>query len=142
MKKALGLLAATIVLLAASACAGDDSAADAASPTPSKSSSATPTPTPTKPTSAPATPKATVESVYLSELRKAHASLTTATDESLIGVGEAICTMYDSGATTSQVNDYLVTASGVTFTAMEYAAMHGVGVAAFCPDHLQQLQDS
>lgn len=42
MKKSLGLLAATIVLLAASGCAGDDSSADAATPTPSPSASESP----------------------------------------------------------------------------------------------------
>ena len=50
-----------------------------------------------------------------------------------------MCTFYDNGAISSEVNNFLLTAAGVTYTAAEFAAMHGAAVAAFCPEHMSKL---
>lgn len=63
----------------------------------------------------------------------------TAPDGGLITIGEGVCTFYDNGATSTDVNDFLLTAAGVTYTVAEFAAMHGAAVGAFCPEHLGKL---
>ncbi|MCQ1999544.1 DUF732 domain-containing protein [Arthrobacter zhaoxinii] len=79
------------------------------------------------------------QQVYLAQLRKAHASLLTAPDDGLIGIGEGVCTFYDNGATSAEVNDFLLIGAGVAYTVTEFAAMHGAAVAAFCPEYMAQL---
>lgn len=83
-----------------------------------------------------------MKEVYLAQLRETHASLITAPDDSLLGIGEGVCEIYDKGNSTDDVNNFLAMAAGVSYTLKELAAMHGAAVAALCPEHLNTLQGS
>lgn len=138
MRQSLTALAALTAALVLSSCSADeDSPASAASPAPVETVTVTATP---EPNSAPK--PATMEEVYLAQLRETHASLTTAPDDNLIAIGEGVCDIYDKGNSSDDVNNFLAISGGVTYTLREFASMHGAAVAALCPEHLETLQGS
>lgn len=138
MRSSLKVLAAVIAALALSSCSASD-----------ETSAAGPTPTPVVTVTVTATPKpipspqpATLEDVYLAQLRETHASLTTAPDDNLLAIGEGVCDIYDLGNSSADVNNFLATTAGVAYTLAEFASMHGAAVAALCPEHLETLKGS
>lgn len=138
MRPSLKALVAVATVLALSSCSGnDDKPASESSPNPVQTVTVTATPKP----SSSAQPT-TMEEVYLSQLRETHASLTTAADDSLVGIGEGVCDIYDKGNSSDDVNNFLAIGAGVAYTLKELASMHGAAVAAFCPEHLPTLQGS
>lgn len=100
------------------------------------------------PTTAPVTSAATVETksraeqiddIYVDSLQEDHPGLTVAEPADLIDIGKGFCTMYDGGATSSDVNSYILTAAGIAYTVKELISMHGGAVGAYCPEHMDKL---
>lgn len=138
MRPSLKALVAVTAALALSSCsANEDKPASASSPAPVETVTVTAAPKPT-----PSPQPTTMEEVYLAQLRETHASLITASDDSLVGIGEGVCEIYDLGNSSDDVNNFLAIGAGVTYTLKEFASMHGAAVAALCPEHLPTLQGS
>ncbi len=99
-------------------------------------------------TTAPATTKPAIETkpmseqiddVYVSMLLEENPGLAVAEPEDLIAIGKSFCTMYDGGATSSDVNSFILTAAGPGYTLKELVSMHGGAVGAYCQEHLDKL---
>lgn len=105
--------------------------------------SSAPVPTAAPPTIAPAVetkPRSEqIDDIYVDSLQEDHPGLTVAEPADLIDIGKGFCTMYDGGATSSDVNSYILTASGFAYTVKELVSMHGGAVGAYCPEHLDKL---
>lgn len=138
MRQSLTAIAALTAAVVLSSCStSEDTPAAAASPDPVKTVTVTATPE-----SSPTPQPTSMEEVYLAKLRETHASLITAPDDSLLGIGEGVCDIYDLGNTSDDVNNFLAISAGVAYTLREFASMHGAAVAALCPEHLETLQGS
>lgn len=142
-----GLASATacaVLLVSLAGCSGNEEAPTAqqpASPAPAPTVTVTVTPSssPTPTATATSSPLTAYQEVYLSQLRKSHPNLITAPDDGLINIGEGICTIYDTGATSTEVNDFLLISAGVAYSVAEFASIHGAAVAAFCPEYMDKL---
>ncbi|WP_298590287.1 DUF732 domain-containing protein [uncultured Kocuria sp.] len=139
------ILAAVAAVLVLSGCAAEqEQPATEASPTPTATTASLKSST-TKP--APKTTKAEpalsrdeqIEQVFLGSVRDEYPELQFSEDGDLVSVGEGLCQLYDGGAKTSDVNDFILTAAGVEYTLNELVAMHGAAVGAFCPEHIDKL---
>lgn len=139
------ILAAVAAVLVLSGCATEqDQPATEASPTPT-ATTASPKSSTTKP--APKTTKAEpaisrddqIEQVYLGSVREEYPELQFSEDDDLVAIGEGFCQFYDGGAKSSDVNDFILTATGVEYTLNELIVMHGAAVGAFCPEHMDKL---
>ena len=113
------------------------SAPTAESSTPAPTTSAAPA------TSSPAAETKTreeqVDDTYVNTLQEDNPGLTVAQPADLISIGKGFCTMYDGGATSSDVNSYILTAAGLAYTVKELISMHGGAVGAYCPEHIDKL---
>jgi hypothetical protein len=47
--------------------------------------------------------------------------------------------MYNGGATSSDVNAYILKGAGWAYTVPQLLAMHGSALGAFCPEHIDKL---
>ena len=79
------------------------------------------------------------DAVFIGQITKAHPGLQYEDAEGMITIGKSFCTMYDNGATTSRINEFILGVAGVAYTMPQLVAMHGTGVGAFCPEHLSKL---
>jgi hypothetical protein len=80
-----------------------------------------------------------IDDVYVSMLQEDNPGLAVAEPEDMIAIGKAFCTMYDGGATSSDINNYILTAAGPGYTLKELISMHGGAVGAYCQEHLDKL---
>jgi len=133
--------------LSLSACAGQTPAADASSTT---TAIVTPSPTPTatvaaKTSAAPVVTKAAasredqIEAIYLAGAREDQPGLASAEDDGMITIGRGFCKMYDGGATTKDVTNYILKAAGWAYTVPQLTSMLGAAVGALCPQHIDKL---
>jgi PBP1b-binding outer membrane lipoprotein LpoB len=135
MKKILVPVTLAALVLAGCSSTASVSAQQKTTSTPSPSTmSASPSPTPSATTAAPSRAEQ-IQEVFLESVRNAQPGLTSAADEDLVAIGKGFCEMYDGGAVGSDINNYILKAAGVAYTAQQLVAVHGAAVGAFCPEH-------
>lgn len=120
------------------------SAKPAPTPKPTKKPSPKPTPTPVASTSPSSdelfgASSAAVDDVFIDQITGAQPTLNYKDIEGMITIGKSFCTMYDNGATSSRINEFILGVAGVAYTVPELVAMHGAGVGAFCPEHVGKV---
>ncbi|WP_168796592.1 DUF732 domain-containing protein [Arthrobacter echini] len=80
-----------------------------------------------------------IEEVFLDQVRGAQPNLESREGDGMVIIAEAFCTGYDNGATSNEINDFILEAAGDAYTVMELVTIHGAAVGAFCPEHIDKL---
>lgn len=125
--------AASVLVLAAVLALAGCSSAPVAAPTPAPQAVVTTAPT-AAPTAEAAAQPVTVDTIYLSVLRKK--GIGTSDDEREIRRAHAVCELFEGGSTYREVLDAL-TANG--FTISDAGFFTGLAVSAYCSDQSSKL---
>lgn len=80
-----------------------------------------------------------VEEVFLSQVRESHPNLEYTEGDSMIEIAKSFCVMFDNGAESSEINDFILIGAGVAYSLTELLSIYGAGVAAFCPEHVEKI---
>lgn len=76
---------------------------------------------------------------FIRALRNSEESFDPDADESLLTIGRGFCEMYDGGAESSDINEFILNGMGFAYTLKQLTSVHGYAVGALCPEHIGKL---